>query len=249
MDGSVSGKRAEFGVLFVEGIGSQRPGSAVASLGSALFRWLLQWNKAESLTSPDAPVLGKTVLCAGESGSPEPAHLMLEVPLQLSGGQRSAGWLLAESSWADAHIPPRFLELGLWIWKVSTCLLVLQFVIPMRGHWRRHKCDGVAWWRRPGSAVASLCYLALMGVGAMSSVLLAQVLLALAVAALLPIPRIDRAVKWAVVRLSAILGDSYLLAHCPVQLAAMRSKVADDLRWLQRRCDFVAVVAHSQGAA
>jgi hypothetical protein len=249
MDGPVSGKQAEFGVLFVEGIGGQRPGSAVASLGAALFRWLLRWNRAECLTSQEAPVLGKTLLCAGESGSAEPAYLMLEVPLRLSGGDRSARWLLAESSWADAHAPLRFLELGLWIWKVSTCLLVLQFVIPMRRHWRRHKCDGVAWWRRPGSAVVSLCYLALMAVGAMSSVLLALVLLGLAAAALLPIPRIDGAVKWAVVRLSAILGDSYLLAHCPVQLAAMRSKVADDLRWLQGRCDVVAVVAHSQGAA
>jgi hypothetical protein len=249
MDGPVSGKKVEFGVLFVEGIGGQRPGSAVASLGAALFRWLLRWNRAEGLTSPEAPVLGKTVLCAGESGSAEPAHLIFEAPLRLSGGERPARWLLAESSWADAHAPLRFLDLGLWIWKVSTCLLVLQFVIPMRRHWRRHKCDSVAWWRRPSSAVVSLCYLALMGVGAMSSVLLALVLLALAVAALLPIPRIDQAVQWAVVRLSAILGDSYLLAHCPVQLAAMRSKVADDLRWLQGRCDVVAVVAHSQGAA
>lgn len=75
------------------------------------------------------------------------------------------------------------------------------------------------------------------------------VLLALAVAAYLPIPRIDQAVHWVVVRVSAVLGDSYMLAHCPVQLAAMRTKVAGDLRWLQDRCEKVAVVAHSQGAA
>ena len=47
--------------------------------------------------------------------------------------------------------------------------------------------------------------------------------------------------KWVVVQLSAILGDSYLLAHCPVQFAAMRTKVADDLRWLQQRCDVVTL--------
>jgi hypothetical protein len=40
-----------------------------------------------------------------------------------------------------------------------------------------------------------------------------------------------------------------LLAHCPVQFAAMRTQVARDLRWLQGRCEKVAVVAHSQGAA
>ena len=65
----------------------------------------------------------------------------------------------------------------------------------------------------------------------------------------LPIPRIDQAVRWVAVKVSAVLGDSYMLAHCPVQFAAMRTKVARDLRWLQDHCDKVAVVAHSQGAA
>jgi hypothetical protein len=51
------------------------------------------------------------------------------------------------------------------------------------------------------------------------------------------------------VKLSAILGDSYVLAHCPVAFAAMRTRVARDLSWLQDRCDRVAVVGHSQGAA
>jgi hypothetical protein len=252
MDGSVSGERAEFGVLFVDGIGGQRPGSAVASLGAALFGWLFRWNRSASLSAQDAPSLGKAVLSADAAGAGQPAHLTLKTPLCLSSGKRQAHWLLAESSWAGAHSPPRFLDLGRWIWKVSTCLLVLQFVIPMRRHWRQYKCDaasGVRLMRRLDSAAASLCYLALMGLAAMLSVLLSIVLLALAMAALLPIPRIDRAVKWVVVRLSAILGDSYMLAHCPVQFAAMRTKVADDLRWLQQRCEVVAVVAHSQGAA
>ncbi len=71
----------------------------------------------------------------------------------------------------------------------------------------------------------------------------------MAIAALLPVPRIDQAVRCVVVKLSAVLGDSYVLAHCPVELAAMRSRVARDLSWLQERCDKVAVVAHSQGAA
>jgi len=34
----------EFGVLFVAGFKHQRPGSAVASLAAALYRWLFQWN-------------------------------------------------------------------------------------------------------------------------------------------------------------------------------------------------------------
>lgn len=51
------------------------------------------------------------------------------------------------------------------------------------------------------------------------------------------------------VKLSAVLGDSYVLAHCPVQYAAMRTQVAHDLASLEARCDKVVIVAHSQGAA
>jgi hypothetical protein len=252
MNKSVHRDHFEFGVLFVDGIGKQQPGSAVTSLAAALFGWLFRWNRAESLSLPRSPVLDTAVLSAGEDG---PAHVILEAPLFLDSGERQARWLLAESSWADAHAPPRFLELAQWVWKVSTCLLVLQFVIPMRRHWRQYKDDAAAGvrgrraWRRLDSAAASLVYLALMGVAAMSSVLLSVVLLTLAVAAKLPIPRIEGAVQWVVVRLSAVLGDSYLLAHCPVEFAAMRTKVRGDLHWLRQHCDVVAVVAHSQGAA
>jgi hypothetical protein len=169
--------------------------------------------------------------------------------LRLSTGERGARWLLAESSWAGLFDPPRFLGVARWIWKVSTCLLVLQFVIPMRRHWDRAKRSGKSWHRRLADRAVALCYPVPMGVAAMSSVLLSLVLLALAVVEKLPIPRIDLAVRWVAVRISAVLGDSYMLAHCPVQFAAMCTQVARDLRWLQDRCEKVAVVAHSQGAA
>ena len=175
--------------------------------------------------------------------------MTLAVPLRLESGTRQARWLLAESSWAEVSAPPRFVDLAHWIWKVSTCLLVLQFVIPMHRHWRQPKTDAAdqaPWYLRLGVALG---YLILMGLAAVLSVLLSLVLFAVAIAALLPIPRIDLAVRWVVVKLSAVLGDSYVLAHCPVEFAAMRSQVARDLGWLQDRCDKIAVVGHSQGAA
>jgi hypothetical protein len=193
MGRSAHGKRAELGVLFVAGIGGQRRGSAVASLGAALFGWLFRWNRSVDVSGQDAPVLTNTVLSVEAGGADEPAHLLMTATLPLSTGRRQARWLLAESSWAGAHAPPRFLDLGRWIWKVSTCLLVLQFVIPMRRHWRQYRRDaahGVSLVARLDSLAASVCYLALMCVGAMSSVLLSAVLMALALAALLPIPRI-----------------------------------------------------------
>jgi len=271
MDESDSGKRAEFGVLFVAGIGKQHPGSTVVAFAGALYGWLFRSNHAECLSADWSPALTNTLLSPSDGDDDGPARATLGVPLYLDGARRDAEWLLAESSWADVSELPRFLDLARWIWKVSTCLLVLQFVIPMRRHWgaaqqarcrrraaRRasrtaavsarteHDQDQPGWL---GSSAAVLGYLILMGVAAMLSVLLSALLAALAVIADLPIPRIDQAVRWVIVRLSAVLGDSYLLAHCPVQFAAMRTRVAQDLRWLQSQCQTVAVVGHSQGAA
>jgi hypothetical protein len=248
MSGRISEDRSEFGVLFVPGFGEQQPGTAIASLAGAIYRWLFRWNSRPHRWAGSPPVLSDAVL-SSTSGTDEPAHLTLAVPLQLSTGERDARWLLAESSWADLFTPPRFLGVARWIWKVSTCLLVLQFVIPMHRHWRRAMRTGKPWHRRLADRVIAVCYLAPMAVAAMASVVLSLLLLTLAVVEKLPIPRIDQAVRWVAVKISAVLGDSYMLAHCPVQFAAMRTQVARDLRWLQDRCEKVAIVAHSQGAA
>jgi hypothetical protein len=236
-------------VLFVPGFAEQRPGSAIGGFAGAVFRWLFWWNSGsqEKLASP--PVLSDTVLSGWSGGDGEPAHLTLAVPLLLSCGERDARWLLAESSWASLFTPPRFLGVARWIWKVSTCLLVLQFVIPMRRHWRRARRPAKSWHRRLADGGMTVFYLLPMAVAAMASVLLSLALLALAVAEKLPIPRIDQAVRWVAVKVSSVLGDSYMLAHCPVQFAAMRAQVAHDLQWMQDRCEKVVVVAHSQGAA
>jgi hypothetical protein len=241
---------SEFGVLFVAGFAEQHPGTAIAAFAGAMYRWLFRWNASPHLWPASPPVFSDTTLAGTSAADDGPAHVRLAVPLHLStGGEHDARWLLAESSWADLFTPPRFLGVAQWIWKVSTCLLVLQFVIPMRRHWRRAKRTDKPWHRRLADRVIAPCYLGLMAVAAMASVLLSLMLLALAVMEKLPIPRIDEAVRWVAVRISAVLGDSYMLAHCPVQFAAMRTKVARDLNWLQDRCKNVAVVAHSQGAA
>ncbi|HLY66001.1 MAG TPA: hypothetical protein VKU60_10750, partial [Chloroflexota bacterium] len=173
---------------------------------------------------------------SGEDGPP--ARLTLSACLHLADDDvRPARWLLAESSWADVFTTPRFLGIARWIWKVSTCMLVMQFFIPMRRHWRN------------GSQLIAAVYLLLMGAASILSTLFSVLLLALALAAYLPIPRIDKAVRWVVVSISAVLGDTYMLAHCPVQFAAMRSRVTRDLGWLQEHCDKVAIIAHSQGSA
>lgn len=250
----ISDKRPELGVLFVSGFKQQEPGSAVALLGAALYGWLYKWN---STVDPDPdldtdplsrPRLSDVVLPSGTSEDCPPAHMRLSARLHLADRDCDARWMLAESPWTDMFKTPRFLGVARWIWKVSTCLLVMEFFVPMSRHWNQAKhpqdTDNPA-----GDRAMAVVYLLLMGVAAGLSVLFAALLFLLALADYLPIPRIDQAVRWVVVHLSAAIGDTYMLAHCPVQFAAMRSRVARDLAWLQNRCDTVAIVAHSQGAA
>jgi hypothetical protein len=47
MQDSERDDRAEFGVLFVAGIGKQRPGNTVVSYAGALYGWLFRFNHAE----------------------------------------------------------------------------------------------------------------------------------------------------------------------------------------------------------
>ena len=49
--------------------------------------------------------------------------------------------------------------------------------------------------------------------------------------------------------IAASLGDSYMLVSRPIEAAAIQTKIDADLKWLAQRCERIAVIAHSQGAA
>src|SRR5262249_22124237 len=49
--------------------------------------------------------------------------------------------------------------------------------------------------------------------------------------------------------LASSVGDSYVLVTRSIESAAIISRFARDLTWLENRCQRVAVVAHSQGGA
>lgn len=50
-------------------------------------------------------------------------------------------------------------------------------------------------------------------------------------------------------KITATLGDAYVLVSSPIQKAAAIRKVLDGIDWLEQHCDSIVVVAHSQGAA
>jgi len=113
----VEDSRVEFGVLFVGGIGKERPGSAVSAFAASMYRWLFRWNRGTSLSEKPSPVLHDAVLSPADGDDGDPAHVTLEVPLRLKKGTRQGNWLLAESSWADVSALPRFV---LWTWRTGS---------------------------------------------------------------------------------------------------------------------------------
>ena len=108
----VEDNRVEFGVLFVGGIGKERPGSAVSAFAAALYGWLFRWNRGTSLSDKPSPALHDAVLSPAAGDDGDPAHVTLDVPLRLKKGTRKGNWLLAESSWADVSALPRFVDLA-----------------------------------------------------------------------------------------------------------------------------------------
>jgi hypothetical protein len=266
IDETDSPAQHDLGVLFVHGIGEQREGRTLVTFAGAIHAWLAQWDPKEKHDRRRSPledvVLTPSLLpTRSDKDSGGPAHGSLRTRLGVAdGGAPDRRWLLAEAWWAEVFTPPRFTDLARWLWKVSTCLLVLQFLVPLRRRWGAFSSgmapslsgtsmEGIGARGRALQLAWVVFYAIGMGIAAVLSVPLAVVLLAFAIASVLPIPRVDQAVQWVVVHLSAIVGDSYVLVRCPVEYAAMRTQVARDLAWLEQRCTKVVIVAHSQGAA
>ncbi|MBD3926484.1 hypothetical protein IEZ26_17805 [Nocardioides cavernae] len=205
---------------------------------------------AESaLDNGDVPVrMGSTVLRQPEAN--EPAHLELSVAWPRAMGAATteetiidrSDWLLAESWWAEEFVPPPPGVMLTWALKVAP-LIVL-------GH------EAASWARtlqNPGKWKHRLLLRIPIGLfGYFLSILLLIGCLILLVALLalgsLPLPRVRQFAKRLSTRLASSVGDSYVLIASPSEYQAMVSRVQRDIAWLAKRCDRVAVVAHSQGA-
>lgn len=219
--------RHALGVLFVHGIGEQPRGDTLLSFGEPLIRCVREWIEGRGIGSADVV---ESKLTASQLGSEEPAHAVLEITV---GGRSPQKWLLAESWWAHEFSRPPFMKLAGWLLTIGPWAIVSH-----ASRWL-----GVA----PRVQVP---YQVLKIVLAIPLSMLMQIVVAsLAVVAWLPIPVLRRSVSGFLLRLTGTLGDSYVLLEDPVQKAAAIGALRHNVNWLANRCDDVAVVAHSQGAA
>ncbi|HET9358380.1 MAG TPA: hypothetical protein VFO58_01460 [Vicinamibacterales bacterium] len=219
--------RHALGVLFVHGIGEQPRGDTLLTFSEPLIRCVRGWMEGRDIGSADVV---ESKLSASQLGSEEPAHAVLEIAVRDRSPEK---WLLAESWWADEFSRPPFMKLAAWLLTIGPWAII--------SHASRWLGDA------PRGQVP---YQLLKVVLAVPLSMLMQIVVALlAVVAWLPIPVVRRAVSGFLLRVTGTLGDSYVLLEDPVQKAAAIGAVRHNVRWLADRCDDVAVVAHSQGAA
>ena len=229
---------AQVGILFVHGIGQQTPGDTLIAFGEPLMRWVRRWIERRHDVSKDPrgelqilrSALSEPVLQAGE-----PAHLLFEGRRTDRDPPLASRWLLAESCWATEFRQPPFGRLAAWMVGVGAWMILSHF-----GKLLRLRLAG---WKRWALGLPVLLLAVVLA-------LLTQLLVAvLGLVALLPIPRLRRALSGLLLTLTGTLGDSYVLISSPVQEAAAVSRLRRDLGWLADRVESVVVVAHSQGAA
>jgi hypothetical protein len=232
--------KPDLGVLFVHGIGQQRRGDTLLAAGEALHEWLSRWYSRGQLASG----AWGGVLTHDPEDPRAPAHVMVSI----SDKEVFPKWLVAESWWAESFAPPSFNDLAIWGFFAMPWSLQSHFGARCRRSLRRVR-DATGRWQSLGRVIRLSFDVLLLLLAYVLLVPLVMVVLLLAGIGAIPVRRIRAFVGSLQRAIAGGLGDSYALLTSHVQAAAIRETVARDIRWLVAKCDRVAVVAHSQGAA
>jgi hypothetical protein len=229
-----SARPRRIGLLFVHGIGNQAGGDTLLQCGEPLLRWVRRWLSQLPQEHGDISVIESHLISS--EGDVMPGHAIAELSLSSSeGGRHIERWVLAESTWAKKVHQPSFQNIAGWMLTVGTWMLLSYGI---RSPHERNKLD----WRHIADVILILLSVA-------AAVVIQVLIIILALLAILPIPRLRAALSNTLLLLTGFLGDSYVLLESEMQRKAIVAKVRKDLDWIAAKCDLVAVIAHSQGAA
>lgn len=230
------------GILFVHGIGQQARGETLTGFGEPLIDWIDKWAAGGAVRRPALRL--DDALVRPDPQDPSAPPYVIGQWRGSEGEPRAV--LLAESWWADAFLAPSFGELLAWVRYAAFVTISLHFGSRFRRAWKaRRESRGKqlvgAWLVLVREAVYFLVGSWVLSLSA------ALVLAVLGVTSV--IPGLGGTVRRMQLALAGTLGDSYVLLMRPIQRAAIVGQLRRDLAWMARRCDRVAIVAHSQGAA
>jgi len=227
---------AKLGILFVHGIGEQPQGQTLWLFGEPMVRWLNSWLKRDRAAGPaDEPVkITESIVNPAQRQVSDPAHARVQITLPTPEGTAQK-WLLAESWWGGELQRPAFRKVATWMLTTGTWMIVSHFL------WRSRLRKKGAWLRvrQVLAATSSLLVAGLTQLG----------VLVLMVLALIPVQKLQEVLSGLLLRVTGVLGDSYIFVENRIQQAAIITKAKEDLQWLASRCETVVVIAHSQGAA
>ena len=269
---------ADLGIVLVHGIGDQREGETLLAFGEPIVEYLRRTVTQARAHRLDWVQLSDAVLLPSKRRDTQPAwaRIDLRVPQRRTDAEgieytdlQNQRWLMTEAWWGEQVIAPAPLTLIGWLMTRGPWVSLLHIMERSRSYRTLTVADLPPWLARRlpefvkrgftpmtgGDTVAGrVVRLLLVGLGLLLvwvplTALMQAALALLALLALVPLPRIGRAVGAFLLRVSGVLGDSYVLVQQEAQRAAIVARVRDVLAHTQQRCAKLAVIAHSQGTA
>jgi hypothetical protein len=248
-------KEFKLGVLVVHGIGEQEQADTLLAFGEPLCDWIDSWLQED----PRKETIGEGNFARASLKPPQlsedaPAHAQLRLQSTSAAGQSDQKWLLTESWWSSQVITPGIREFLAWLvtrgpWVVLLHLHQSAFTPDAPAYLvRLHRRFAFVGPRRPWWLVWYSCA-EVFAVWFAISLILAVTWTVVSLVALIPIGRLRDSVYSALRKIAGIIGDSYVYVHEPIQRAAIIEATEKALLWLDARCEKIAVIAHSQGAA
>ena len=243
-------KQYAVGVLFVHGMGEQVQGDSVTEMGDALTEWLRKWLapvEKSVFKIRDAVLRSGGQVLGGEPDHPigGQAHVSVTIGDDSKTPPAKQQWRLAESWWATTFRQATLFELVTWAFSAGPWLIASQ----RAGIQNRLRSAAGPNPSTPRRALNVLAGLFLTLVAAIVASAVTPVFLALLVFSLIPIPAVTGLVQAIAKNLTGSFGDLLILVRSPVRFAAMAEQVRTDIVEMDRLCDRVIVLAHSQGSA
>jgi hypothetical protein len=237
-------KTYRLGILFVHGMGQQERGDTITQMGDALTEWLRRWLGNDRFSLRDATLRSQETAAAGTTSPSASGRANATVVLTRRKDDPEPGdkWLLAESWWADAFRQATLGELVAWAIGVGPWLIASQ-AAGVEQRLRRGERSPARW------LIDEAVFGILVIIAALVAALITPLALALLLFSLIPIPVVSGFVQGLARNLAGSFGDLLVFVRSPVRFAAMAERVRGDIEWLDRNCDRIMVVAHSQGSA
>lgn len=267
--------KSDSAVLFVHGIGWQRPGQTLQSFVNPIRQMLQQLTASSDSESPEVHVTWATLKEAenpslskqerlaawlGQEvrfwrrpvrGEPPlcPMHTECEIVQSVTHStERRQKWLLAESCWARSFPNPTGIELACWAIKIAPWFALFHTgatSLPIFLRWRATVPKANALTMK--DIIRFLPATLIFYVRLLVNALLV-VLTSVVAIPIIILTSFVPVLRWVGLAAIGLVGDSYAAIVHPSSLKKMIETVQRDIQWCLKRSPRLVIVGHSQGA-